>query len=347
MWSRLSLLSLAFAISLCASSSGSSDNSDSSEDCNNNDWEVQYFASRAHFRVYNPCNSKQYFQVNMESLTEYDSNSEATSNQISSFDSVNGNWDNSDFGDDNEYEGNSVFSNIFRADIIGEGVNFVLETIFFRYDASIYNNSVTLNQYSLKWNVDLINWPFLNVNNTLQLCVNTTTNNAERGRKDSSSSDHTNDVNDANDSDDSNESDENTLNEWNIGNFGLQTLSYADCDGSENIAVAVKDETNDNPNERNICFTFDYCESGTISYDPIISYIANENDSGLTIGEKAAIGVSVVMVFFIACGVILYCVYRRKKHGSYEGLLDIKTKNVEGTGDGSKEGVSSVPYDNK
>eukprot|EP01084_Bolivina_argentea_P025830 48030_1 len=301
--------------------SGSKDSS--SEDCSSNDWEVEYISSTARFQVYNPCNSDQFFKVEMTSLIEYNSNNTATSNAITSFNSIDGIWNNNDIGDDNEYEGNIVLSNVFSAqNIITEGVNFVLETLFFVENGNIYNKSIPITQYSLKWNVDISDWPFLNVNNTLRLCINTTTNNAERGIKDSSSSERS-DKRTSHSSDSKDNNYKNKMNAWNIGDFELQTLDYAECDGAQisQISVNVKDQKNGDIYERNICFDFDYCE-GTIIYDPILSYNMNSaSNSGLTMGGKVAIGFSVAIVLLIIFVVIFYCVYR-KKCGKYQGLLD-------------------------
>eukprot|EP00484_Ammonia_sp_Unknown_P028371 CAMPEP_0197030010 /NCGR_PEP_ID=MMETSP1384-20130603/9335_1 /TAXON_ID=29189 /ORGANISM="Ammonia sp." /LENGTH=261 /DNA_ID=CAMNT_0042459283 /DNA_START=29 /DNA_END=811 /DNA_ORIENTATION=+ len=219
------------------------------------DWTVDYIGKSTQFRIYNPCNAHQFLKVKMEKLIEYDADSKQTKNKLSSFASTSWTWLNPN-GQNTQYNNYSVVKNVFAArDIIDDGVDFNLTTIFFKENAEI-NDGDQVEKNSLKFNIDIAKWPFKSTGNTLRLCINLMTNGAN--------SSHAND----------NE----TAGVWNAGDFQIYTLSEAECGGqNETLAVSVTDGSNsgddsESSSHRNICFDFDYCESGDIRYDPIITF---------------------------------------------------------------------------
>ena len=246
----------------------------------------------------------------MKSLIEYDSDDKQTKNKVSSFASTDWNWLNPD-GVNTEYQNNSVVKNVFQAfDILRRqnGVDFNLTTIFFKEDGEI-NDGVDVGRNTLKFNVDVENWPFESDDNYLKLCINLMTNGA-------------------------NDNDNDTDNNWSAGDFNIYTLDEAECGGNaenDTLSVNVDDDTNDDSdNQRDLCFKFEYCESGNIYYDPIITYDGNTNpDSGsgssTSSGDGVAIGVGVTFGVLGFIGLVAggyYCYRKKSSDGMYRGLLE-------------------------
>eukprot|EP01084_Bolivina_argentea_P309114 534641_1 len=235
----------------------------------------------------------------MTDLTEYDSDDKKTTNKVTGFASTDWEWDNP-YGQNTVYDGYKVVKNTFTATDVISNADFILTTYLFKEDAVINENNTHINVNSLKFNVEITDWPFLDSENYLQLCINLMTNKGS---------------NDEDDEDD----EANGL--WRAGEFEIETFDEAKC-GDNDISVNVTDETNGGGNQRNLCFTFDVCGETEIFYDPIVRHVNEEANS---IGTNIAIIVGSifgVLAFIGVVGLVYWFVFRNKARGPYKGLLD-------------------------
>ena len=324
------------ALFLGAVNSASSDSDDSSSD----DWRLDYMGQSTQFRIYNPYNKKQTLKIKMSNLIEYDGvNNTATKNKVSSFASTDWDWLNIDGVNAYYRDSNiSIIRNVFQAyDILDDNdddVNFNLTTIFFKEDAEIQGGVFGL-ENTVKFNVDITNWPFLNEGNYLKLCINLNTNNPSSSSDSADSADSDSDRrrrmassdDDSPDSDDSEDSSDDEANNWRAGDFNIYVLDNAECDGSnDTLTVSSEDEGSLDGSQRNICLRFEYCESGDIYYDPIVTYLGSNEANTV---DAVAIGLGVGFGVIGLCGLIglgYYC-YRKKGKGEYQGLLYMGSDN--------------------
>eukprot|EP01084_Bolivina_argentea_P011742 21973_1 len=174
------LLSLLFQLSFCTSSDedefdifNTMDLSTTNINCDearSGDWDIDYVGQSTQFKLFDPCHENTFIKVKMSSLIEYDSNGKKTKNKVPTFASTDWNWNNP-LGINTQYQNYSVVQNVFEAKNILSNSNFILSTILFKEDA-IINNNININSYSIKWNVQITSWPFINNSSSLQLCVN-------------------------------------------------------------------------------------------------------------------------------------------------------------------------------
>eukprot|EP00483_Globobulimina_turgida_P000263 UN00263 len=283
--------------SLAISSETTQSDTNSTLDCDTDpseDWRVDYIGKSTQFRIYNPCDSKQFVKIKMTDLTEYDSNNQKTSNKVTGFASTDWEWDNQN-GANTQYDGYRVIKNTFKVFNLIDSANFFLTTYLFKEDAVINKNETSVSQNSLKWNVNVTNWPFLDDENYLQLCINIMTNKGMRSGNGDSSDDVEN-------------------GRWRAGEFELNTFNTADC-GNDSISVNVSDQQNGGGNQRNLCFRFGVCNDTEIFYDPIVSYVGSygNGEGGLTtgLGEIGRVGVIVGSIFAVlgCIGVVVVCLW--------------------------------------
>ena len=330
-------LALILFVVIVNSKSSDSDSDDSSSD----DWRVDYLGRSTQFRIYNPYNNKQTLKIKISNLIEYNgTNDIPTNNKVSSFASTkNWDWLNIDGLDTFYLDSNiSVIKNVYRAyDILDDNgnVDFNLTTIFFKEDGHLEDDTY-IQENSVKFNVDITNWPFLDEDNYLKLCINLNTNNPDSS--DSSSHDidssdssdrrrrrrlrsDSSDSSDNSDDSDSSSDDDDVSNNWKAGDFNLYIVEEAECVGSnDTLIVSSEDDGSTDGSQRNICLRFEYCESGDIHYDPIVTYI--EPNAAKTI-DPVAVGLGVTFGILGLCLLIglIYYFYRKKRKGQYQGLL--------------------------
>eukprot|EP01084_Bolivina_argentea_P133378 235385_1 len=140
------------------------------------DWIIDDIGKSSQFRLTTPChNSKQFIKVKMVSLTEYDSlTGRKTRNKITSFAPHNWYWITDE---DTQYNGYDATINKYVSTfgINNNEIEFNLTTILF-YENGHLNGTDPFFENTLKWTTDINNWPFLNDENTLELCINVMSN---------------------------------------------------------------------------------------------------------------------------------------------------------------------------
>eukprot|EP01084_Bolivina_argentea_P309113 534640_1 len=147
------------------------------------DFVVDYIGKSTQFRIYNQCDDKQFLKIKMTDLTEYDSDDKKTTNKVTGFASTDWEWDNP-YGQNTVYDGYKVVKNTFTATDVISNADFILTTYLFKEDAVINENNTHINVNSLKFNVEITDWPFLDSENYLQLCINLMTNKGSNDEDD-------------------------------------------------------------------------------------------------------------------------------------------------------------------
>ena len=268
-----------------ATTDSNDDNTDTTEaDCDNsdlNEWRVDYIGKSTQFRIYDPCDNK-FIKFKMEDLTEYDDDKKTTNKETSFASAKDWEW-GQDSGTVVNYQGNDAIYNAFVADELTKvEASLTLETRVFMDQVNITdpddaNNTITLRQNSLKFNVDINDWPYLEDDNYLILCIGIMTNKAG-------------DIDDDPDT-----------KTFYLDGFEIDNAETALCRDSQgnytNINVTIDRDGNGN-NHLDLCYTFDHC-NGNIHYDPTVQIVDGDNDnSGTTITGDNGSGFAILRMIF-------------------------------------------------
>eukprot|EP01084_Bolivina_argentea_P201802 344902_1 len=152
-------------------------------------WNVDIISESTQFKIYSECQTNTFIKISMESLTEFNSNGLKTNNKITSFsaNNVESNWTVHSKDNTIIYKGLEAVENTFNA-IIDDQSEFQFKTLLF-YDKNggyihLFDNiTEIIEENTIKWIVTINDWTWLNIDNSLKLCVDVMSNNNYKNNK--------------------------------------------------------------------------------------------------------------------------------------------------------------------
>jgi len=284
------------------------------------DWIIDDLGQSTQFRFRSQCSTNQFLKIKMVSLIEYDSKQKATKNRVNSFAPHDWYWISDE---DAEYEGfdAAIKKYVSSFGVAGNEVEFNLTTVLFYEEGELASNA-SFGENTLKWTTEISNWPFLDDDNTLKLCINVMTNAGSGGKNNSD---------DTNDDEEEDEEDEDVT-RFTFNDFEFRLEDTATC-GDDEVDVEVE-SVQKNQNHLNICFTFKACDD-VINHDPFVEYVPANGGGGGGAESQAdvdVVGISLGASFgaLAAFVVVVGACYFYKRNGKLRKHTMLIAEEMDG-----------------